>query len=299
MMPTLIPAPFSHSDWLFEPKLDGFRTIAFIVDGCVKLQTRRGFDATSDYPAVANELRRQPRTRLILDGEIVALDDEGRVSFERLCNRRNRQTPILYYIFDLLHLDGQDLGALPLDQRKQLLHADLEQSDCVRLVESFPKDGEAVYQAAVANGMEGVVAKRRDSVYEAGQRSRKWLKAKMTRTAQFVICGYAAAGDSFSTLALGMRLTDGRLVWAGEVGTGFERASKRELALRLRSARTDASPLANPPPENRSRWSWSRSNPSITWVLPEMVAEVRYAEQSDDGNLRAPVFLRLVDSVPR
>jgi bifunctional non-homologous end joining protein LigD len=159
MIPTLIAQPFSDPYWLFEPKLDGYRTIAFLREGRVKLLSRRGLDATPSFPGVVGELRDQARKQLVLDGEIVALDDAGRPSFQHLQNRGNNpQIPVLYYVFDLLYLDGYDLRAVPLEHRKTALEAAITPSERIRLVEYFQAAGEAIYQAAVANGMEGIVA---------------------------------------------------------------------------------------------------------------------------------------------
>jgi bifunctional non-homologous end joining protein LigD len=170
--------------------------------------SRRGLDATPSFPAVASELRDQAPKQLVLDGEIVALDDAGRPSFQHLQNRGNNpQIPILYYVFDLLYLDGYDLQAVPLEQRKTALKATVTPSERVRLVEYFERDGEGTYQAAVANGMEGVVAKRRDSSYQAGRRSKKWLKAKVTWREVFIVCGYTEGtgtrADTFGALVPG------------------------------------------------------------------------------------------------
>jgi bifunctional non-homologous end joining protein LigD len=166
-----------------------------------------------------------------------------------------------------------------------------------RLVEYFVEDGEAIYQAAVAHGMEGVVAKRRDSAYEAGRRSKKWLKAKVTRSDEFVVCGYTEGtgtrADTFGALVLGMRQQDGSLVYAGEVGTGFDSRTLRALRGRLDALKSEVPPLLEPASRRKSRWSWLRQSGPITWVRPELMAEVKYAERTDDGELRAPVFLRV------
>jgi bifunctional non-homologous end joining protein LigD len=149
MIPTLIAQPFSDPDWLFEPKLDGYRAIALVREGRVKLLSRRGLDATPSFPAIAGELRGQSQKQLVLDGEIVALDDAGRPSFQHLQNRGNNpQIPILYYVFDLLYLDGYDLQAVPLEHRKTALEAAVTPSERIRLVEYFEEAGEAIYMAS-------------------------------------------------------------------------------------------------------------------------------------------------------
>jgi bifunctional non-homologous end joining protein LigD len=300
MIPTLIAQPFSDPDWVFEPKLDGYRTIAFLREGRVQLLSRRGLDATPSFAAIAGELRDQAQKQLVLDGEIVALDDAGRPSFQHLQNRGNNpQIPVLYYVFDLLYLDDYDLQAVPLEYRKTALEAAVMPSERIRLVEYFQEAGEATYEAAVANGMEGVVAKRRDSAYEAGRRSKKWLKAKITRSEAFIVCGYTKGtgtrADTFGALVLGLRQEDGGLAYAGEVGTGFDFRTLRGIRRRLEALRSDVSPFGESVLKRGSRWSWLRQSGPITWVRPELAAEVKYAERTDDGQLRAPVFLRLLD----
>jgi bifunctional non-homologous end joining protein LigD len=203
-------------------------------------------------------------------------------------------------VFDLLHLDGYDLQAVALEHRKTALEAAVTPSERIRLVEYFQAAGEATYQAAVANGMEGVVGKRRDSNYEAGRRSKKWLKAKITRSEAFTVCGYTEGtgtrADTFGALVLGVRKDDGSLAYAGEVGTGFDFRSLRTIRRRLDALRSDVSPFGESVVKRGSRWSWLRHSGPITWVRPELLAEVKYAERTDDGQLRAPVFLRLLES---
>lgn len=303
MLPTLTEGPFSHPKWVFEPKLDGIRALALIHDGVVKLLSRRGLDATSQFPVLAEELAGQPASGMVLDGEIVATDEEGRPSFELLQGRLNltrreevlraeAQIPVIYYVFDLLYLDGFDLLRSPLESRKALLRGVLAPSDRVRYVEHFAEDGEAAYAAATANGLEGVIAKRRDSVYETAKRSGSWLKVKRTLSDDFVIGGYTQGtggrARTLGALLLGSYAKDGRLVSVGNVGTGFDDRTLVELRRRLDELRTEESPFASPP---------EFSGPA-TWVRPELVAEVKFAQRTRDGLLREPVFLRLREDKP-
>lgn len=297
MLATLASRPFSAPGWLFEPKLDGVRAIAIVTGGRVRLLSRRGLDMTPQYPSVAEELAGQPEQSLVLDGEIVALDERGVPSFALLQRRigltraadiqhAENAVPVVYYAFDLLYAGGWDVCAAPLWQRKTLLATILVPTDHVRLLEHFEEDGEEAFEAAVALGFEGVVAKRRDSVYEAGRRSRAWLKVKSTSEAEFVVGGYSAGAGSragsFGALLLGY-YDDGRLTYAGHVGAGFDEATLASLRRRLETLRQEECPFSSQP---------SLNAPTV-WVRPELVARVRFAQWTPDGRLRSPVFAGL------
>ena len=190
MLLSVAERPFSNPNWLFEPKLDGYRVIATLENGEVHLASRRGLDCSAEYPWLVEALRQQPYRDAIFDGEIVALDEHGHPSFQLLQNRASEPKPhLVYYAFDLLFRDGYDLRGVPLEQRKALLSSSLFPipGDRVRIVEAFPEHGKTVYEAALANGMEGIVAKRRDSRYDAGKRTDAWLKIKATQSDEFVV----------------------------------------------------------------------------------------------------------------
>jgi bifunctional non-homologous end joining protein LigD len=291
-------APFVHPDWLFEPKLDGYRVLAFVRDGEVKLRSRRGLDLTPAFPLIAAELAAQSAD-LILDGEVLALDASGRPSFNALQNRAalatpreiaaaERDTPAIFYGFDLLHFAGVDLRQAPYRDRRRYLAQCLLPSAHVQRVHA-DADGVALYNAALAQGFEGVLAKRRDSRYEAGRRSTAWLKIKPTRSAEFVVGGITrghGARSPLGALLIGYWERH-RLRYAGLVGSGFDGATLARLQQRFAPLATDRPPFAEPPPLRRA----------ITWLRPETVAEVKFAEWTPDGFLRAPVFLRLRDDV--
>lgn len=298
MLASLVDAPFSHLDWLFEPKLDGVRAIALIDGGRVRLLSRRNLDITDRYPLLAEDLARQAAGAMALDGEIVALDPEGRPSFQLLQQRLNLtrvadihraegQVPVTYYVFDLVYLDGYDLRAVALSRRKALLDRVLLPSDGVRLVEYFQGDGKAAYEAAVGQGLEGVIAKRRDSLYESGGRSSHWLKMKATLSQEFIIGGYSQGlggrADSLGALLLGRHDDQGRLVYVSHVGTGFDDRSLAYLRQLLDPITVSQCPFAGRPPLKGL----------AIWVRPELVAEVKFASWTQDGHLRDPVFLHL------
>ncbi len=310
MLATLTEHPFSSPDWLFEPKLDGVRAIALIGQGVkgskgqrVRLLSRRGLDSTRQYPALAGELAQQVEPEIVLDGEIVALDANGVPSFQRLQQRLNlardtdirraeSQIPVYYYVFDVLYAAGHDLRGASLTERGSLLRRLLLPTDHVLLVEQFEEDGEAAYQAAIEHGLEGVIAKRRESVYESGKRSRQWLKIKGTQEEEFVVGGYTrgAGGraETFGALLLGYCGDDGRLEYVGHVGTGFDEPTLADLKRRLEAIRTAECPFIEAPPLNAP----------TTWVRPELVAQVKFAQWTEDNRLRAPSFVGLREDKP-
>jgi bifunctional non-homologous end joining protein LigD len=301
MLLSVAERPFSNPAWLFEPKLDGYRVIATLENGEVRLASRRGLDCTGEYPWLVEELRQQPYRDAVLDGEIVALDENGHPSFQLLQNRASEPRPhMVYYAFDLLFRDGYDLRGVPLEQRKALLSSSLFPipGDRVRMVNAFPEHGQEVYDAALANGMEGIVAKRRDSRYDTGKRTDAWLKIKATRSDEFVVGGYTvgsgARASSFGSLVVGY-YKDGasKLTYVGHAGSGFDDRTLRTLHERLKALRTDESPFDDEVP---GFGMWRRAGKAegpVTWVRPDLVAQVKYAERTTDGILRAPVFMGL------
>ena len=206
--------------------------------------------------------------------------------------RADAELPVLFFPFDLLYLDGFDLRRTPLGQRIEVLARVLRPGPLLQPVQSFEADGKAAYEAAVAFGFEGVVAKRRDGAYLDGRRSRQWLKVKARRSADFVVGGWRAGegarAGSFGALLLGAYDEDGALRYAGRVGSGFSDRSLEELRPRLDALAAEADPFADAPPEPGR----------LTFVRPELVAEVEFANWTSDGRLRAPVFLRLRDDKP-
>ena len=292
-------APFSEPGWTWEPKLDGYRVLAFIDADGAKLRSRRGLDLTAAFPGIAGELAAQSAQGMILDGEVVAFDVGGRPSFGALQERvqlktareialAERGAPAVFYCFDLLHFAGLDLRAASYADRRRWLAQCLLPSARVQLVHAS-EDGVALYAAALASGFEGVVAKRNDSRYEAGRRSAAWLKIKSTQSAEFVVGGYTRGKGS--RRALGALLvgywSGGLLHYAGHVGSGFDATILGQLEACVKPLQADACPFAAKP---------DLHSPTV-WIKPVLVAEVKFAEWTQDGNLRAPVFLRLRDDV--
>ena len=307
MQATLTQGPFANPAWIFEPKLDGVRAIARLEGGTVRLTSRRNNEMTPQYPAVAAAVGKQPANSLILDGEIVAFDANGVPSFERLQQRINltnpveikqadRDIPVVYYVFDILYVDGVDVRRVPLEARQALLRRSVMPTPSLRLVEAFDADGLTAYEAATSLGLEGLMAKRRDSAYDSGNRSQAWLKVKSRLTDEFVVVGYTSGLNSrastFGALAIATRDASprgaGRLVPVGRVGSGFDERTLRSLLARLQTMAVPSPPLE----VTREQAA------DVTWVRPELVVEVEYAQMTSDGNLRAPVFMRLRDDKP-
>jgi DNA ligase D-like protein (predicted ligase) len=294
MLATLTEDRFSHPDWVFERKLDGVRCLARrTAAGEVRLLSRNDKDMSRTYPEIVEAVADQADRELIVDGEVVAFDGR-RTSFERLQGRlgltdadaaRSTGIPVFYYVFDLLHLAGQDVTALPLRTRKALLRHVVGWHGPLRLTPHRNRDGEAFYEEACRKGWEGLIAKRAEAPYVHG-RSREWLKFKCSAEQELVIGGFTAPRGSrtdLGALLLGV-YDDGKLRYAGKVGTGFTRATLRDLAERLAPLVRDASPFVD-----RVR------EPHSTWVEPRLVAQVGFSEWTRDGRLRHPRFLGLRD----
>jgi bifunctional non-homologous end joining protein LigD len=282
-------APFNRPGWAWEPKLDGYRALAFIADGSVALRSRRGLDLAAEFPRLAADLGAQAVSAMVLDGEIVAFDASGKPSFGAMQNRGRGAERAVYYCFDLLGFAGIDLRDRPYSDRRRYLAQCLLPTPLVQLVHASD-DGVALHQAALASGMEGVVGKRKDSKYEAGRRSSAWLKVKATNTADFVVGGYTkgkGARASLGALLLGY-WKNGKLHYASHVGSGFDDRSLARTKAQLEPLRANGSPFAEEPAD---------LNGVPVWVKPQLVAEVKFQDWTDDGHLRAPVFLRLRDDV--
>jgi DNA ligase D-like protein (predicted ligase) len=280
MKAVLTDERFSDPDWIFERKLDGIRCVASKSGGDVRLLSRNELDLNGRFPEVAAALRDDPADELVLDGEVVAFA-RGNTSFERLARRGRQRVSVFLYVFDLPFVDGRDVRELPLLERKRLLRRALGFHGPLRLTPYRRRNGEALYEEACRKGWEGLIAKRADSVYTSA-RSRDWLKMKCSAEQELVVGGYTApkgSREELGALLVG-HFEDGRLRYAGKVGTGFDRATLRDLAKRLRPLGRDDSPFAD---EVRGR--------TTTWVEPRLVVQVGFSEWTRDGRLRHPRFL--------
>jgi DNA ligase D-like protein (predicted ligase) len=285
MKAVLSDAPFSDPAWIFERKLDGIRCVAVKSRGRVRLFSRNELSLNARYPELVEALEDDPADGFTIDGEVVAF--AGRTtSFARLARRGHERVAIFLYAFDVLHLGGRDTRALPLRARKRLLRGALAFGGRVRLTPHRNGDGESLYREACSKGWEGVIAKRGDSAYTSA-RSRDWLKLKCSAEQELVVGGYTAPKGSREELgALLVGYFEGaRLRYAGKVGTGFDRATLRELARRLHPLRRDRSPFADDDVPARG----------ATWVEPELVVQVGFSEWTGHGRLRHPRFLGVRD----
>ena len=289
--------------WTYEVKWDGMRALAFVEDGRLRVQSANERDVTVSWPELAGLPDALPASAVLLDGELVATDEEGRPSFGRLqqrmhissaveAARRANEVPVSYVVFDVLHLDGHDLMGLPLSDRRRLLGQVVDPAPRWR-PSPVHDDGPALLQAATAQGLEGVVAKLADSHYEPGGRVRTWRKVKLRRHQEVVVGGWLPGEGTRSgrigALLVGVhdRAGDGGpLRYAGRVGTGFTEAELRRLAEQAAPLTTEECPFDPPPP----RLDLARG---ATWLRPELVAEVAYGEWTGDHRLRHPSYLGL------
>ena len=281
------------SDWLFEVKFDGYRALAHVTGGDVVLRSRNGNDLTERFASVAAQVTHAVRTpNAVLDGEVCRLDPSGRSSFSEL---QRGTGPLVYYVFDLLEEDGVPLVDLPLTERRERLRGLLDGRNRTVLWSEDFDDGRALLQAANEQGLEGVIAKRPDSRYLPGRRTREWLKIKVQREQEFVVAGYTRGAGrragTFGSLVLAVH-DDEELRYVGNVGTGFDDAEIRKLLALLEPLHRDDSPFPEIPKMPRVRRS------DVHWVEPVLVAEVRFGEWTHDGHLRHPAYLGLRDDKP-
>ncbi|HEY6961202.1 MAG TPA: DNA ligase D [Gaiellaceae bacterium] len=275
-----------HGDgWTFEVKFDGYRALAYIRGGECTLVSRNDNDLTERFAEVAKSLVKAVKSpNAVVDGEITRIDPSGRTSFSEL---QQGQGPLVYYAFDLLELDGEPLVDLPLHERKERLRELLyRRVKSVQLSEGFD-DGDALFEVAKQQNLEGVIAKRVDSRYQTGKRSRDWLKIKADNMDEFVVVGYTRGSgrraNTFGSLVLAVN-EGNELRYVGNVGTGFDDAEIRKLLKLLKPLHREASPFAVVPKMPRVRKG------DVQWVEPQLVAQVRYGEWTHDGHLRHPAY---------
>src|SRR5208282_1920378 len=278
MLAESVNDPFDGADWLFEIKWDGYRAVAFVDAGKVRLVSRNQNDLTARYPEL-NDLPQFVKAKTaILDGEVVALDEEGRASFSLMQQRTgfrpggrraaaNADVPVLYYAFDLLYLDGYDWRRVPLEDRKRKLASVLVAGDAVRYSDHYEERGKALFEMARKKGLQGIVAKKRASFYEE-RRSREWLKIKIRHRLECVVGGYTEPEGSrshFGSLVLGLYDQQGRLIHVGQVGSGFDEQSLDEIWKVLQKLETK---------KKNPFFGEVEALRKTFWVKPELVAEI-------------------------
>ena len=292
MLATSAPTLPRGDEWSYEVKWDGYRTLA-VKDGArVRLWSRNLKDVTAQYPSVAKAVSEVKGTGLVLDGEIVAVDDEGRPSFQAL-HHQSAHT-VVYYAFDVLHADGRDLVKAPLDERRTIL-ARLLQGSAILNSEPLPGTAEQIENAVRNLRLEGVVAKRRASIYEPGRRTRSWIKVKFNRRQEFVVGGFKPNAENFESLVVGYY--EGRkLLFAGRVRAGLTPHSRAEIFRRIGADRIDACPFVDLPSSKSSHWGegvTAEDMRKLRWVKPRLVVEVSFVEWTRDGALRHSQFIAI------
>jgi len=284
MLATLVDAPFHAPGWVYEEKYDGIRILAEKDGRRVRLVTRNLIDRSADFPEITAAVARLPAPTLLLDGEVVLFDPKG-ISRFGLFGADTRRKPV-YVVFDVLYARGRDLRRLPFAERRAILEKEVRPGGPLRLARRLASDGFKAFEAARERGLEGIVAKDETSAYETGKRSPAWRKVKVRAEEEFVIGGYTApegARTHFGALLIGA-FDDGKLRYAGKVGTGFSGKTLAELAQRFERLRRPTSPFVDAP---RMR--------DATWLEPTLVAQIAFMEKTGDGKLRHPTFLGLRD----
>jgi bifunctional non-homologous end joining protein LigD len=289
-------------EWIYELKFDGVRALGIGQNGKIELVSRAEKDLTSKYHEIADALSGLAAKEFVLDGEIVAVDKEGRSSFQLLQSYyvpSGFKPQLLYYVFDVLNLDDHDLRSLPLEERKGIAESLLQDApDRIRFSAAIRADSARLIKAMQARGLEGLIAKRKDSKYESGRRSGAWIKFKWTSEQEFVIGGYTepkGARTQFGALLVGY-YEKSKLLFAAKVGTGFDQRLLRSLHQKFQPLFRSECPFANLPEKSssgRSQGLTAREMRLCTWLEPKLVCQVRFAEWTRDGHLRQPAFLGL------
>jgi len=292
--------------WRCEIKFDGYRAVGLMNEGQIELWSRNRKEMTADYPEVVAALAKIRCRNAIVDGEIVALDEAGRSRFQLLQSREvsEARPPIVYYIFDLIQLDGRSLISEPIEERRKLLETLLKKAvRPVQLSPVFVLPPSQLLEEIRRQGLEGVIAKQPGSRYEPDRRSGAWVKCKILNEQEFVIGGFTAPRHSrqyFGALLVGY-YHKGKLLYAGKVGTGFDARGLQALHTKFARRKKAACPFANLPMARRPRFGQGMTRSEmkkVSWLRPDLVAQIRFGEWTNDGLLRQPVFLGLRKDKP-
>jgi DNA ligase D-like protein (predicted ligase) len=286
------------SGWLYEIKLDGYRAIAFKSGGKVQLRSRNDNDFSTRYPAITKALSSMP-DETVIDGEVVALDEKGRPSFNVLQNFASSNVPIIFYVFDLLILSGQDVMKEPLAERRALLEKKVLPTlqEPIRYSTPLQASLPDLIHSVKTHGLEGLVAKRRDSRYESGKRSGAWQKMRINRVQDFVIGGYTVGGTTFDAIVFGYY--EGKnFIYAARTRNGFVPSIRASLMKRFRELETRDCPFANLPESKSGRWGQGLTKEKMKecrWLRPELVAQFEFLEWTPDNHLRHSRFVSLLE----
>ena len=285
------------AEWLYEPKLDGYRALLFKDREVIRILSRNEKNLTSMYPGIAAAGVRLAAGQVVVDGEIVALAENGRPSFQALQHRASHPKHlIVFYAFDVLYLDGRNLMGEPLVKRRAQLPRVIGQNPTIRLSRDLPGSVAAIIEALRAAGIEGVIAKRRQSTYQPGERSGDWLKLKLEQQQELVIGGYRPQGSAGLDALLVGYYQGNQLQFAGKVRAGFTPHIRRELLERLKPLAVARCPFANLPDTNTGRWGGgitAEQMREMQWTRPELIAQIRFTEWTADNRLRHAAFLGL------
>jgi bifunctional non-homologous end joining protein LigD len=286
MFATLTDEPFDDKDWFYEIKWDGYRTVAYVQKGRANILSRKNLSFNKKFAPVVQALENLP-INAVLDGEIVAINEDGKADFQLLQQwQKNQRGELVYYVFDILWLEGYDVMDLPLQQRKEILQQYLPQDNpVIRYSDHLPAKGNDFFEAAVQNGLEGIMAKHANSVYTPNARTKEWLKIKTAQRQEVVIGGFTQTRGSrkhFGALVLGIYDND-ELVYVGHTGSGFNEKSLTAVYKKLKPLITSKSPFATKP----------KTNMPCTWVKPKLVCEIKFSEWTKDNIMRIPVFMGL------
>ena len=286
MLSTLVDEPFSNENWLYEIKWDGYRALAYMDKHHFELLSRNNLSFAEKYDPVTESLKAL-KMNAVLDGEIVAVDEKGLANFQLLQNwQTTRQGSLRYYVFDIIWLDGYNLSALPLIERKRIIQALIPADDpVVKYSDHVLRDGEQFFKIALKGGLEGIMAKKIASKYEAGNRGDTWLKIKVSQRQEVIIAGYTEPRRSrkfFGSLLLGV-YKDDELIYVGHTGSGFNAKSLSQIHKKLQPLITKEPPFKNPP----------KTNMPATWVKPKLVCEIKFTEWTKDLQARHPIFMGL------
>jgi bifunctional non-homologous end joining protein LigD len=308
MKPKLVEHPPTTGDWIYELKFDGIRALAIKDGRAVQLVSRNEKKLNDRFPEIARAAAGFEANECVVDGEVVAMDEEGRSSFQLLQRAEldGKDVPLAFYVFDILQLNGRSLIGLPLTLRKEMLMRLVPPlGDIIRFSGALGTEAETLLPEIKRRGLEGLLGKQRDSVYEPGRRSGAWIKLKCVNEQEFVIGGYtppAGARKHFGALLVGYYDKD-RLLFAGKVGTGFDTKLLSTLHKKMRAEERSTCPFADLPSKQNGEWVQGITPGEMrkyTWVNPKFVCQVKFAEWTRDGKLRQPVFLGLrQDKDPR
>jgi bifunctional non-homologous end joining protein LigD len=293
MLATLVDKPFDQEGWLYEVKWDGYRALAFINKGKVELKSRNNKSFNDKFYPVTKALSKW-KINAVIDGEVVVVGENGISNFGDLQNWRSEADgELLFYVFDILWYEGKNLMDMPLIDRKVILKGVLPKDDIIKVSDHFLESGTEFYETAKKIGLEGIIAKKVDSVYYAGDRSKEWLKIKANKRQEMVVGGFTINDDTsktFSSLLVGVY--DGkRLHYTGKVGTGFNDKTQKEMMKAFKPLITSTVPFSEIPDVNKpSRFRPNPPHATVTWLKPELVCEVSYAELTSEGIMRHPSF---------